>query len=648
MKKQQLIFCKKAFFLLFVLLFTASHMDALPKEPAVTYSVQIRASFHKKLDIDKLKSLYHLQTPVREEFVGGYYKYTVGRFITLKEAFRYRKILSEKNHVAGAFVVSYVNHKRSKALLLLPGDPPPVYRVQIAASYKKKLDTLWLKHHLGMNYPIRQSYVYPYYRYTVGDCKTLMEAVQLLRKVNNQSSFKGVAVAFWQGNPCSVRVQRWQGEAGTQKIQTAVINQNVVQHKPVKKGGSKQMEAGAKSAKTPDTLVKKKIPASRSLKILKDNALEQGLEAVEIRFHDFLNWFNQREDINTSKRFADTILFLLLYFILNFVFVLLVILVHRSFMQIRSRTTKHLQDSFSEYITRFLFDEEKEKPLNQLKKVKRRYHRQILIDEILRLHSNLSGEVSNELNRLYYQLGLDRVSMKKLGNRKWDIRARGLLELQQLEIREAAPRVFSLLNAPKEALRVEAHFAYIKLSDKDVFSFLNNIRHPLTKWEQLNIYAIVKERNIELPDFSAWFVSTQPTVVMFSVKMASLFEQMDTAPAMMKLLDHQNPLIRGEAIEGLGELFYVSASDKLKAIFESETYPNRMAILNSMALMQSENNIAFLKTLFVEQTDFNTRLFSAKALVKHGKSGIDTLYALYDELDSEGQAIYKHVLDKRI
>ncbi|GAB4447736.1 MAG: hypothetical protein Fur0028_02680 [Bacteroidales bacterium] len=71
------------------------------------FRVQI-AAFKKKISKYQLSEIYSEVEFIKEEFIDGLYKYTIGDFKTLEEA----KVFKNQCGIFGAFVVAYENNKR--------------------------------------------------------------------------------------------------------------------------------------------------------------------------------------------------------------------------------------------------------------------------------------------------------------------------------------------------------------------------------------------------------------------------------------------------------------------------------------------------------------------------------------------------------
>jgi hypothetical protein len=87
--------------------------DATTKNPITNsssvflYKIQILAS-REKLDRMDIQKIYSGKENISENFEDTWYKYTLGNFKTYKEA----KVLRDRIHVEGSFIVAYLNGKR--------------------------------------------------------------------------------------------------------------------------------------------------------------------------------------------------------------------------------------------------------------------------------------------------------------------------------------------------------------------------------------------------------------------------------------------------------------------------------------------------------------------------------------------------------
>ena len=181
------------------------------------YRVQIRASYGQMTPDEELNR-YKITDKVKEDYVNGWYKYSVGSFKTYREAAKYRDLLISNNGINDAFVVKFKNGKpytepiygsgketatteaimnaESKSKIYeTPWEKGTEFRVQIAAS-GGKISKVALARQYGITQPIMEDYGNGWYRYSVGSYKKYWQARELR---NVLISKNGIGDAFVVG-----------------------------------------------------------------------------------------------------------------------------------------------------------------------------------------------------------------------------------------------------------------------------------------------------------------------------------------------------------------------------------------------------------------------------------------------------------------
>ncbi len=167
------------------------------------------------------------------------------------------------------------------------------------------------------------------------------------------------------------------------------------------------------------------------------------------------------------------------------------------------------------------------------------YRRQVLIDQMIDVSINLKGEESRKLLGLYKHLGLDRDSIKRANDRRWHKKIKGFRELAFMNIKDANGAIYKALNSSNEILRMEAQIALVRLGDENAFEFLSHLKRPFSLWEQITLHELIIQHNIHVPSFKKWLTSSNPTVVMFALRMIREFKQ-----AMLKRIYRKHLCIR--------------------------------------------------------------------------------------------------------
>jgi hypothetical protein len=280
--------------------------------------------------------------------------------------------------------------------------------------------------------------------------------------------------------------------------------------------------------------------------------------------------------------------------------------------------------------------------------LQRKFNRQVLLTEIIHLHKNFSGDFALNLESFFTNLGFDQDSFKKLNSPLWHIKAQGISELAEMNIKTAIPAISNFIEHHNEFLRMEAQLAVLKLADEDVLAFLDELQSPLTDWQQLNLQQVLSHKGRhQIPEFSRWLTATNESIIEFSVKMTGLYNQVTATPQLIKLLRSTNLKIKIATVQALQKLDASDALPELESIYHLEKNKELR-----LFIIQALENIGFDDIAFYEQAitsdDFDISLAAAKALMVFKEAGSDYLAQLHGRADNRLNAILAHVLDSRI
>jgi len=331
-------------------------------------------------------------------------------------------------------------------------------------------------------------------------------------------------------------------------------------------------------------------------------------------------------------------------------FVLLVwILLNRNKLQIVQLKTDKLMTQYQALLVDYLFSENKEDMFCEIQQIATsKFNKKILIDQMIDLSVNLSGEAKEELRDLYFKLNLDEDSIAKAYNYKWHIKIKGFKELAFMNIKEANKEIKRALKSNNDILRMEAQLALVRLNEDDPFKFLDDLKKPFTLWEQLNVHELITFHNLPIPDFSRWTNSPNKTVVLFSLRMINVFKQIHAVEAVIKCLEHSDNEVRHMAIKVCGEIQLRETLPHLKQMYKNEDYSNCLAIVQAMGKMKDESVLGFLKLVIDKEEDVQLQIEATLAIDNMGEIGTAALVKLMKSEYKNYQIIIKHVLDKRI
>ncbi|MCD4731852.1 MAG: SPOR domain-containing protein [Bacteroidales bacterium] len=171
----------------------------------VEFRVQVRAAFKAKIPLQNLAGKYKLYAEIQEDYLGSWYRYSIGSFTSYNEAKSYRNTIIGEHGVRDAFIVAYYHGKRLNRLSELKELAPDAYphrtkykengicyRVQMLALMKSEIAPETLKEIYAIQDVVNEEVYHNWRKYTIGKCKTKEEAV----KIREEIVSRGVADAF--------------------------------------------------------------------------------------------------------------------------------------------------------------------------------------------------------------------------------------------------------------------------------------------------------------------------------------------------------------------------------------------------------------------------------------------------------------------
>ncbi|RYD80510.1 MAG: DUF4407 domain-containing protein, partial [Sphingobacteriales bacterium] len=109
-----------------------------------------------------------------------------------------------------------------------------------------------------------------------------------------------------------------------------------------------------------------------------------------------------------------------------------------------------------------------------------------IIDQIIFYHRNFTDSTEKILGQLFAKLNLIQSAIQKIKTGAWQIKAKGLKEMQEMTPKaEMHDLIDPLLNDENDDLRIEAQSAYLRLNKDHPFDFLTHAQKPLLNWHQI-------------------------------------------------------------------------------------------------------------------------------------------------------------------
>jgi hypothetical protein len=357
-------------------------------------------------------------------------------------------------------------------------------------------------------------------------------------------------------------------------------------------------------------------------------------------------WLSRFNYFGKSVALVNALIFTIIASLATMLILLLVILFNRNRMEKEAKLRQYLMEQYQSLIVDYLFGNTGSEQF--MKIASDNFRRQVLIDQMIDVSVNLKGETEAKLMNLYRELSLDQDSLARARSRKWHKKIKGFRELAFVGITDGNDEIYRALNSRNEILRMEAQIALVRLSDKDHFEFLSQLKRPFSLWEQITLHDLIIQHELPVPDFSRWLSSENPTVVMFALRMIREFKQKEAEQEIKKVLLHRDPAVSQLAVQVAGDLDMRSTLDTMKRMYKFQEYNNCLEIVKSMGKMPEQALLGFLKLVLDKEDDVQLQIEAVKAIENMGEPGVQALVKVMKSEYKNYNIIVRHVLDRRI
>ncbi|MBN7810633.1 hypothetical protein J0A68_06690 [Algoriphagus sp. H41] len=267
-----------------------------------------------------------------------------------------------------------------------------------------------------------------------------------------------------------------------------------------------------------------------------------------------------------------------------------------------------------------------------------------LIDSIIGLNKKMKGDFKEKLKALYKKLGLDKLSVKMLHHKNWDMATMALVQINEMDLVEALPEVKKFTNSKNFHVRSMAVSTLLNLSEKVDLVFLRDQTYPLSHWQQMNYLRIIRfvspQKDLKL---GILFDSKNRSIRLFGIKLVRILGRVDMIEKLSALAGGVSDEEKIEILETYAALGAYMESAFVNECLRSENPSLSLAAAKAAAVVGDAESAEILLELVQSETVFRNKLAYLKGLY-----GLDAArFAEFTSSDShpELQDIRDHILD---
>ncbi len=259
---------------------------------------------------------------------------------------------------------------------------------------------------------------------------------------------------------------------------------------------------------------------------------------------------------------------------------------------------------------------------------------QWILDEIVKQQSNLAGESKSNLLQAYHTLKLKAYSLGKLKNKKWNVVASGIQELERMAQNDCESQIRKFSRARSKDLRKVARLALTSLAQKPL-DFLKGVKEEINEWEQMSIrHRLRGKRKDELPDFSEYYYHAEPSVTKLCIGLSVHFNCFEHIPQLIWLLGEESEDLQVTIIEALNKLEAFQAIEAIEVLaMQTQNQQVMCAALGFLGNVGCSEGNTVIKH-FIHHPEAELRMEAVEAAIK--------LELDFSALNSDLRKMYAH------
>lgn len=292
---------------------------------------------------------------------------------------------------------------------------------------------------------------------------------------------------------------------------------------------------------------------------------------------------------------------------------------------------------------------------HELKKSKA-WKLELFTDLVLDVRDTL--EAKKVLNLINYKNCLEAMKLMPF----WEKR----LRTSEIVVRKNALQTVGLLNNglntglisksvyhKNKHLRKAARNVHTDLDSYNPFRFMEeNFDESFTQLDKIRLHATLVKRYNEgkLPNLLRWVNNSKNSnYISFIIQEVGFFEQFETSPTLLAMLDQQEHRdVRIQIIRTLGNLGYAESIPNLTKRYALESSPIREVILKTLGVLKGEESLQFLLSTYDDTHDDNMKITIARSIRKHGRTGEENLHLLQQKAEDREKMIIRQVFAEQL
>lgn len=256
----------------------------------------------------------------------------------------------------------------------------------------------------------------------------------------------------------------------------------------------------------------------------------------------------------------------------------------------------------------------------------RSMHRQAFLSVLTSTAADVSGETSERIVFLAYELGFVDELIAKLRHRHWWVRAEAAMHLGTLRARGATADLAASLEDRHAGVRLQALRALLHVVGVEAFGAIFRSMRNLTAWEMMELSVSVKQHGpTAVPYLLEGLGARDMTIVELCIELLAEIGFVDSVQQLRGIASgYPNIIIRAKAVEALGRLGDARSETLLR---EYVSHPHQLLRLRALEAIRAIGVASALPAVRQRLLDgpFEEKVAAARAMSSAGGDGMAQL-----------------------
>lgn len=268
-----------------------------------------------------------------------------------------------------------------------------------------------------------------------------------------------------------------------------------------------------------------------------------------------------------------------------------------------------------EHPAQYPMDTYKEKLQQLLDWSRNRRDRDLLVQLMLEAHLLVLAPQQRQLERLYHDLGLQFMALRRLKRWNRDTVCCAIAELTQMREPLAYGPIVAKINHRCGTIRKQAAIATVVLRDKGIEVVLSSSQYSIDSEEQQQmVMALGQKPNYVPPQFAEWVPSKNPSVQQLTLRLIAHFGQTKAAAEVLTVLAHQKGKVWETALHTAQQLDVPLGKELLGTHFFRFSKKQKGMLLDVLLKNGSISDVARLESLLPLEKDVEVSLSMAEVM----------------------------------